>query len=79
MRLFTLSAWCSLWLLVGYSCAAHAGPRYSVDEFRDNRDGTSTLVITCASGKELQFTIPTKRLNMLDEEGLYQIIKLECK
>lgn len=56
-----------------------AGPRYSVDEFVQNHDGTSTLRITCASGKEISFTIPDKRLNMLDEEGLYRIIKLECK
>lgn len=79
MRYFVISTWCSLWLLIGYSCAASAGPQYSVDEFIDNRDGTSTLVVTCASGKELRFTIERKRLDMLDEEGLYQIIKKECK
>lgn len=66
-----------LMLLCG---AAHAlGPTYTVDEFIDNRDGTSTLLVTCASGKPVRFTMPTKRISMLDEEALYQIIKLECK
>jgi hypothetical protein len=83
MRYFALTLGFSLGFLVGYfvlgPLMANAAPSYSVDEFIDNRDGTATLLVTCASGKELRFRVDRKRLDKLDEEGLYQIIKLECK
>lgn len=78
MRTAALTIWFSIWFLVGWSLA-HGAPTYEVNEFRDNRDGTATLLVTCANGKEIRFTVDRKRLDMLDEEGLYAIIVKECQ
>lgn len=53
-------------------------PRTTVDEFIDNRDGTSTLTVTCADGKSVRFTMKTSKLKSLNVDKIYETIIKEC-
>ncbi len=74
------------YLLTVFLCAtAQAEPRTTIDEFVDNRDCdsmgrhcTATLTVTCASGKELSFTIEKDRLERIDIDGLFNLITQRC-
>lgn len=52
--------------------------RTEVDGFIDNKDGTSTLVVSCANGKQVRFSIATKRLKSLSVDAIYDVINKEC-
>lgn len=58
---------------------AEARPKADIEEFRDNRDGTATLVIVCSNGARLDITVDRKRLDMMNVDAIYAFIKLHCK
>lgn len=58
---------------------AWAAPKADIEEFRDNRDGTATLVIVCSNGARLDITVDRKRLDMMNVDAIYAFIKLHCK
>lgn len=53
--------------------------QYEVDSFQDSKDGkTSTLIITCSSGKEVKFIMPIKKIDSLDTRSIYNKLQKEC-
>ena len=84
MRTFIVTIWFTLWFFVGFYAMA-AGPQTTIDEFIDNRDCdstgkqcTSTLLVTCAFGKQLSFRVSRDRLDKINIDSLYKIIIAEC-
>jgi hypothetical protein len=53
-------------------------PQADVESFTDNRDGTATLTVVCASGPKVTFRVDRKRLDMMDVDAIYAIVRLEC-
>ena len=59
--------------------AAQAGPAFEIDEFIDNRDGTTcTLLVTCKGGRQLKLQFKRKQLDRINIERLYDHIDKEC-
>lgn len=52
--------------------------RTEIDSFSDNRDGTSTLQITCANGRQIFFTLPTRKIKDMRTDDIYSLIIKEC-
>ena len=50
----------------------------TVDGFLQNKDGSSTLLITCADGKKVTFTVKTAKVKSLDADKIYETINKEC-
>lgn len=52
---------------------------YDVDGIIDNRDGTSTILISCPSGKTLTFKYLNKKFSSINTSSLGAIIDSECE
>jgi hypothetical protein len=51
----------------------------SIEEFHQNKDGTSTLVVRCAKrGIEVSFTVKTDKVDELNMNQVYDSIMLRC-
>jgi hypothetical protein len=60
------------------ACAEVAFAAKPEVDFTSNRDGTSTLTITCTDGKTVPFTVDNKRLDMMDIDAIYTVLWKEC-
>lgn len=70
----------TLMLQLFSSCTTKAaGPITDIEEFIQNKDGTSTLVVSCVSGRVLRFTIKDKDLKNLNIDSLYAKLIAECR
>ncbi len=49
-----------------------------IESFTDNRDGTSTLTIVCASNRKVTFRIPKSKLAGININNIYNILITEC-
>lgn len=49
-----------------------------VEEYIQNKDGTSTLRIRCASGRIVTFTMRTAKIEDVNVDDIYNILLLEC-
>lgn len=58
--------------------AANSPKGTEVEEFVQNKDGTSTLRIRCTSNRIVTFTIRTDKVKNLNVDGIYSILLTEC-
>lgn len=58
--------------------ALAAGPTTEIEEFIQNKDGTSTLVVRCVNDKILRFTVKDKDLKKVNIDTLFATLIAEC-